>query len=126
MNRMAAEIVANAGKAEWKGLDPAAMAGIRTALATKARDDPDFWSVVGITEMRVYEAVSQGDLAQALPEIESEYADLHLRVSTPWLWASVHDQARFLLSDYRLRATDREKTAAASLLKRLESLAKPT
>lgn len=63
MNRLAAELVLNAGRPGWKGLDAADVKVIRTSLADKVRDDPDFWSVISQTELRVYEAIAQGNLA---------------------------------------------------------------
>ena len=51
LNRMAADLVAHAGTAGWPGFDGADTALLRQCLETKRRDDPDFWSVVGLPEL---------------------------------------------------------------------------
>ncbi len=122
LNRIAAELIVDAGTQGWK-LDPAAVGEARQSLAAKTRDDPDFWSVVGLIELRTYEAIADRGLARLQSSIEDDYDDLHRRVSAPWLWRSVSDQARFVLSKYIKRASAVEKKAAKELLEKLESLA---
>lgn len=123
LNRVAAELIVAGGKRGWKGLDAAAIGAIRQNLAAKLRDDPDFWSAVAQTELRVYEAVARGDLAGDQASILREYDDLHRRVKAPWMWASVYDQARFVLPKYGARATPKEQKAVKAVLTRLATLA---
>jgi hypothetical protein len=123
MNRMAAELALNAGRPGWKGLDSAAVGAVRHSLAAKVRDDPDFWSVVGQTELRLYEALGKRALSQERALIERAYDDLHLRVSAQWMWASVRDQLQFVLPKYVGRTGGAERKAALGLLERLEELA---
>jgi len=96
---------------------------VQQSLAIKTRDDVDFWSVVGLTELRLYKALARGKLADELVSIEDEYEKLHARVSAGWMWASVRDQVRFVLPKYASRTSAREQKAAEALLKRLEVLA---
>jgi hypothetical protein len=124
MNRIAAELVANAGRKGWRGLDNGAIASVRAALAAQANQDPNFWRVVGLTELDMYEALARGKLARSLPSIERDYDDLHNRVGAPWLWRSVYDQARFVLGKYAARASGDEKAAATRLLRGLEKRAR--
>ena len=123
MNRMAAELALNAGARTLKGYTSAALDEVRRALEAKTRDDPDFWSVAGQTELDVYEALAGRNLAGKLAGIEAAYKDLHTRLSTRWMWKSVHDTARFVLPKYSSRARATEKTAAMALLKTLANYA---
>jgi hypothetical protein len=55
--------------------------------------------------------------------LEQEYEELHSRVSSARMWATVYDTARFVLPRYASRASATEKHAAEALLKRLGGLA---
>jgi CHAT domain-containing protein len=123
LNRIAAELVMEAGRPEWRGLDPRAVAAVRQSLASKVRDDPDFWSVAGQAELSMFEAVGRGTLAKKRASIEADYADLHVRVSAPWMWASIRDQAQFVLVKYATRAPTAEQNAARALLERITAFA---
>jgi CHAT domain-containing protein len=126
LNRIAAELVAEAGTRGWRGLDAASLAGVRQRLADKTRDDPDFWSVAGLTELRLYEALAARALAGAHGAIVQEYEELHRRVSGTNYWRSLYDTARFVLDPYAERAGAAEKKAAAALIALLEGYAWPT
>ncbi len=123
LNRMAAELIVDAARPDWRGFDSAALTEVRKVLAAKTRDDPDFWSVVGLTELRLYEAIAKRALVVELDAIVREYRDLHGRVSATTYWSSVLDQVRFVLPKYGRRATAAEKKAAMALTKYLEGLA---
>jgi hypothetical protein len=125
LNRIAAELVAEAGTRGWRGLDAASLAGVRQRLADKTRDDPDFWSVAGLTELRLYEALAARALAAAQGAIVQEYEELHRRVSGTNYWRSLYDTARFVLDPYAERAGAAEKKAAAALVALLEGYAWP-
>ena len=120
LNRLAGDIVCAAGPLELNG---PAVDAIRESLEKKIREDPDFWSVVGQTELCVYEAMAAGGLEGALPRLIADYQDLHARVSAPGLWSSVYDQARFVFPKYVDRASAGEREAAGTLLSLLESWA---
>jgi hypothetical protein len=108
--------------ADWlrgEALDAARVQRTRESLQRKRLDDPDFWSVAGLPELAVIEALHAGTLATALPDIEATLADLHARAGSAWLWASLADQLGFMLGGARVaRAADR--AAAAQLLARLQ------
>ena len=125
LNRMAAELVADAARPGWRGFDAAATAAVRQSLARRSRDDPDFFSVAGLTELRVYEAVAAKQLAPALAAIDADYSELHRRVSGTHYWRSVHDTARFVLEAYAERASAAEQKAGAALVTLLEGFAWP-
>ena len=123
LNRMAAELIVDAARPGWRGFDSAALAEVKHALTAKTRDDPDFWSVVGLTELRLYEAIARRAVAIELEAILREYRDLYARVSATTSWSSVLDQVRFVLPKYERRAAAAEKKATRALTKYLEGLA---
>jgi hypothetical protein len=125
LNRMAAELVTDAAQAGWGGFDPADTAFVRQRLAEKTRDDPDFWSVAGLTELRVYEAVAARALAPVQASIADEYGELHRRVSGTNFWRSLYDTTRFVLDRYQARANAAERRACADLVNLLEGFAWP-
>jgi hypothetical protein len=123
MNRMAAELALHAGSDDWQRLDAEAVAAARASLRAKTEDDPDFWSVVGETELALYEALSAGALAQALRPLLEAYDDVGRRVTSAWLWKSVRDQLDFILPRYVARASAPEQEAARKLREHLTQLA---
>lgn len=125
LNRMAAELAADAHEPGWRGFDPATLAFVRQRLADRTRDDPDFWSVAGLTELRVYEAVAAKSLAAAQRAIAHEYSELHRRVSGTHYWRSLYDTTRFVFDRYERRASAAEAKACAELEALLEGFAWP-
>jgi hypothetical protein len=125
LNRMAAELVTDAAEPGWRGFDPADTAFVRQRLIDKTRDDPDFWSVAGLTELRAYEAVAAHALAPARAAIADEYSELHRRVSGTNYWRSLYDTTRFVLDRYQDRASPAEKRACGELVLLLEGFAWP-
>jgi hypothetical protein len=123
LNHLMADLAVHAGTPGWPGLSPLSVETVRNSLAAKVRDDPDFWSVVGETELRLYEALSGGTLATERAQIERELTDLAGRVAATRLWGSVHDNARFLLPKYAARVSGDEQQAADGILSLLERLA---
>jgi len=100
LNRLAAELVAHAGQSGWTGFDAGHIEELRQTLETQRRDAPDFWSVVGLPELATLEALAHGHLHLQLPAITAVYDDLHQRAGTAWMWASVADQAGFVLPHF--------------------------
>ena len=126
LNWMAAALIVDAGKPGWPGFDPELLAEVRANLAAKTRDDPDFWSVVSLTELQAYEAVAKGRLAAELDAIVRDYDDLHARVSASSSWSSVLDQVRFVFWQYVKRAPAAEQQAAAALEQHLAAFTAAT
>jgi hypothetical protein len=125
LNYLAAELALNTGRRGWTGVDASIVEVTSKSLEGKNLADPDFWSVVGQTELQLYKALAGGgSLAGARDALERGFQDLHKRVAAPWMWASVYDNARFVLQKYTVRAAAREKKAAAALLERLAAFAK--
>jgi hypothetical protein len=116
LNYLAADLALNVGRRKWKGLDSAIVEAARASLEAKNLVDPDFWSVVGQTELQLYMALADGNLASAQKSLERGYRDLARRVSAPWLWSSVFDTTHFVLQKYAVRGSVRENNSADALL----------
>jgi pimeloyl-ACP methyl ester carboxylesterase len=91
-NRLAAELVLTAAR------DPGPFvlsdfSPVYEGAVARAREEPDFWSVAAITELKLYETCACGTFIASLPALLKEYADLHRRVPAPRHWASVRDTA---------------------------------
>ena len=120
MNVLTAEL---AGPADGRPrLAAADLAAIRESLAGRVAVSPDFWSVVGQTELKMYEAVAAGSLAAVHEPLRREFSEHHQRVSAPHLWGSVCDNATLILSRYVREHTGAEQKAAVTLLDALRGL----
>ena len=122
LNRMAAELITHAGDASWAGFDPQDSALVRDSLERKRREDPDFWSVIGLPELGIYEALASKTLASQLPVVLAACEDLHDRAGTTGMWATVADQADWVLKRFTAGASA-EARAAKELLKVLRGYA---
>ena len=69
------------------------------------------------------EAMAAGRLAAAGAGIELGFAALAQRAPAKRMWASVHDQSRFVLQPYAQQASASEAKAATAILKQLSALA---
>jgi hypothetical protein len=125
VNRMVGELILNAGT-RWRGFDATDMTAARQSLQRKATADPDFWSVVGLAELRIYEALAARNLAASVAGIVQDLRDVKARAHAPSLWESLRDQAVFALSPLTEgRALSQgERAAALKLIKLLEEFAK--
>jgi hypothetical protein len=126
LNEIAADVILNAGRRETE-LSEDLVAATRKCLEAKAEVDPDFWSVLGQTELSLYQVLATERLAtgSTRQDIERQYDEVHQRVSAARMWASVYDTACFVLPRYASRASAAEKEAASALLTHLQSLAQP-
>ncbi|WP_316224880.1 MULTISPECIES: CHAT domain-containing protein [unclassified Bradyrhizobium] len=114
MNRIAAQLVL--GKPLTKNEIPE----VRGSMSSVA---PDFWSVLGQTELDLFEAIDTGSLSQNVNSLIDGFRKHYARVSNPRMWGSVLDNATFVLARYGRTANPREKSAAGQLLDELVSLA---
>jgi CHAT domain-containing protein len=115
LNALAAELILNSGCVGWAGLDQRLVEEIRSNLLAKRRDNPDFWSSVGLIELHLYEALSQSRLAAERGAIEAEYVDLHERIPSGWSWKSPRDQLRLLFSARRPWSEEDQRAGEALL-----------
>ena len=123
LNYLAADLVLNVGRRGWKGLDASIVEATSASLNVKNLTDPDFWSVVGQTELRLYKMLAEGKCATARKSLEKDYQDLYRRVSASRMWSSVYDTAHFVLKHYSVRASVKEIKAAEVLLACLATFA---
>jgi hypothetical protein len=124
-NRLTADVALHAGTPRWRSLDRETADILRKSLRARSATDPDFWSVVGETELDQYEALAAHKLAPARKQLSRAYEDLHKRVTATRMWASVYDTACLVLPNYAARATGKERAAANELLEQLRSFAHP-
>ena len=126
VNRMIAELTLNAGRVDWRGFDAADLTAVRQSLQKKAATDPDFWSVVGLVELRIYEAMASGSLAASVEGIVRDLTNVKARAHAPTLWGSLRDQAVFALLPLTTGRTlsKAERSAALRLVALLEEFAK--
>jgi tetratricopeptide (TPR) repeat protein len=123
MNRMAADVALAGGTTQADRLDDATFDEIRQSMAAAP---PDFWTVVGQTELSVFQSILAHRVAKDLSRLTREFKEHHTRVDAPKMWASVYDNATFVLSKYQARASKAEAGAAALLLAALAKLAGQT
>ncbi|MDL2339461.1 MAG: hypothetical protein QFE16_16625, partial [Pseudomonadota bacterium] len=109
------------GQPKAAHLDPEQLASLRQVLIVKTRDDPDFWSVVGLTELRMYESLAAGRLSQERAGIELDYDALRARMPSAPKWKSVLDQVTFVLAGTLTRGSPSEREAAAGLIAHLQA-----
>jgi tetratricopeptide (TPR) repeat protein len=126
MSRMEAELALNAGRTGWKGLHSSDIANARTSLTQLVSVEPDFWSVIALTELKLFEAISDRKLAQRRAGIAQELEDVHARASARPLWMAVQDRSSVVLGKYAERATPRERIAANGLRDTLAALREKT
>jgi len=101
------------------------IARLREMLAQAAAAHPDFWSVVGETELLLLAALAKGELARAEPGASASLRNLKERVPAPWMWDSVYNEARFTLEPYLEMPKPAEQRAARKLLALLKQMATP-
>lgn len=92
----------------------------RKGLHAKEVDGPDFWTVIGETELRLYEAILARQLSRRQRPLLASLGDLAARVRHATQWGSVYDNATFVLSNYIRRAQasrDAKEVAAATAIR---------
>ena len=104
-------------------LTEARLSAVRESLDKAATERPDFWSVVGQTELALLEALAQGRLAGSGPALMDAARELKARVPATSSWDSVYTEARFTLEPYQTVANATEQRAAAEILKGLKLMA---
>jgi hypothetical protein len=124
-NRFSAAVALHAGAGRSRSLDHGTARMLRQTLQAKSATDPDFWSVVGETELDQYEALVARKLAPARSQLSRAYEDLHQRVTATRMWATVYDTACLVLPRYAGNAKGKEKAAAYELLAQLRRFAHP-
>ena len=115
LNLLAADWALHANESRWRGFDADRVRRVRQSLERKRREDPDFWSVVGLPELDIYEALATQSLAARLPGIVQVLTELQGRIGTEWLWASLADQLGFVLEHLPARHAE-DARAGARLL----------
>jgi tetratricopeptide (TPR) repeat protein len=123
LNRMALDLALHAATPGWAGFDAAHVAEARASLLAKSQHDPDFWSVAGLVELDLYDALAAGQLSLRRAALESGYQDLHARLSRSTEWRTLADQGELVLEPYIERSRGSERDAARALLAFLQRYA---
>ena len=123
LNRMALELVEALHAGNAVAFDAAGTRALRRCLEQKNRADADFWSIVGLIEIDLYEAIGAQQLSKQLDDLLNAYTDLSQRVSSPQLWSSVVSHTGFVLDAYLPRAPQQEAGAVKHLKRRLRTFA---
>ena len=95
---------------------------VRESLQKAAKESPDFWSVVGQTELQVLATLGAGKLAAEAPALIDKLREHKARVPSLGMWDSVYNEAQFTLEPYLEVADAHEKSAAKSLLDALKAM----
>ena len=122
-NGISAEVRAAFLQGKLPQLADERMKAVSDSLQKAAADEPDFWSVVGQSELRMLEALGKGQLAPAAAALRSALSELKARVPAAWMWDSVYNEAQFTLLPYIDMASANEKRAAQDLLTALKEMA---
>ena len=96
---------------------------VRESLQKAAAESPDFWSVVGQTELQILATIGAGKLATEAPALIDKLREHKARVPSLSMWDSVYNEAQFTLEPYLEVSDAQEKIAAKSLLEALKAMA---
>ena len=96
---------------------------VRESLQKAAAESPDFWSVVGQTELQLLATLAAGKLAGEAPALIDKLREHKARVPAIGMWDSVYNEAQFTLEPYLESAEAGEKSAALGLLEALKAMA---
>jgi hypothetical protein len=96
---------------------------VRESLRKAAAESPDFWSVVGQTELQILASLANCKLATKAPALIDKLREHKARVPSLDMWDSVYNEAQFTLEPYLEVADADEKRAAQSLLDALKAMA---
>ena len=122
-NGISAELRAAFLKKRLPNVDGDRMKAAADSMQRSALTNPDFWSVVGQTELLILAALAKGQLASALSGAIASLHDLKARAPAAWMWDSVYNEAQFTLEPYVAMATPPERRAAQRLLSDLKAMA---
>ena len=123
MNRLTLEWMLHHNRRGWQGLAARDVKDAQTSLAHKAHATPDFWCLVGLVEFDMLLALTRRRLADEKSTLVTGFSELHTRVSAPWAWDTVAEQAEMVLSAYARGSKGAEKSAARDLEQLLREFA---
>ncbi len=115
MNCLALELVLRMRAGRAPAFDPALRRAARASLLAKFRDDPDFWSQLGLVEFEVLDALAEGRLAAAAPRIGRVFAEPHARMASTGWWGSGADQADLIYGAWLRHGQAADRDAARGL-----------
>lgn len=125
LNLIVAEVALHAGASKWKGLPKALFDEARASVQAKNNVNPDFWSLVAVPELQLYEAVAEGTFVKCGANILRAFKDIVRRSQGASELGSVSDTMHFALDPYFERLTGRVKKEVHDLVTKIDELLKP-
>ncbi|MDM0001825.1 CHAT domain-containing protein [Variovorax sp. J22P240] len=125
MNRIACELRHAFLEKAPLTLDRERVNEVRKSLQKAAMQAPDFWSVVGLTELGLIETVAAGKLAANATSLIGKFSEHKARVPSTSKWDSVYKETLFILEPYLAEAAPIERRAAEEVLKTLKTMTTP-
>jgi hypothetical protein len=126
LNLIVAEVALHAGTTKWKGLPKALFDEARASAQAKNKCNPDFWSLVAVPELQLYEAVARRNLTRSeAADILRSFKDVVRRSRGASELASVADTMHFALDPYVERLVGQVKQRARELITKIDELLKP-
>ena len=126
LNLIVAEVALHAGTPKWKGLPKALFDEARISAQTSNKSNPDFWSLVAVPELQLYEVVAHSNLSRSeAADILRTFKDVVRRSRGASDLASVADTMHFALDPYVERLVGQVKQRARELITKIDELLKP-
>jgi CHAT domain-containing protein len=94
-------------------VDRALFVEARAGLRATEVEGPNFWSVVGEAELRLFEAIAKKHLNRQKRGLIASYGDVSKRMRGSVQWRAVYDTANFVLSRYRRQSAGARAAAEA-------------
>jgi CHAT domain-containing protein len=125
LNLIVAEVALHAGTRKWRGVPQTLFDEARASIAAKNKSNPDFWSLVAVPELQLYEALVRGHLnSRTTAGILRSFKDVFQRSKAWSEMASVADTLHFALDPYVTNSGAKGKTALRVMLKKFDALMK--
>ncbi|MBC7734134.1 MAG: CHAT domain-containing protein [Bacteriovorax sp.] len=123
-NIISAEICLSFIDKHLPDIDDERMQSVSDSMHKAATEKPDFWSVVGQTELVMLAALAKGQLAGAEAGLTDSLQELKTRIPASRMWDSVYNEAQFTLAPYKAMTADKtEQVAAQRLMDALKAMA---
>ena len=126
LNLIVAEVALKAGTPKWRGVPETLFDEAQASVVAKNESNPDFWSLIAMPELQLYQALMRNKLSRRAAErILASFKDVFQRSRSGSEMASVADTIHFALEPYLARTTAMRKTIAREMLAKIDALVKP-
>ncbi len=126
LNLLVAEVALHAGTTKWKEFSKALFDEARVSAQAKNKSNPDFWSLVAVPELQLYEAVARENLNRRVAaDILRAFKDVVRRSGGASELDSISSTMHFAFDRYVERLTGRVKKETQELVAKIDELIKP-